>query len=85
MNDTMRLMGLDEGSVNATMPSDELRKAGYRLLLPSRRNPYYIVAPEYTRHSAGIKVLHMLCNALNRAGERAYLITYPYSAPGRST
>lgn len=40
-------------------------------------HPYYIVAHEYTRKSAGIRVLHLLCNALNRSGQRAYLIIHP--------
>lgn len=47
-------------------------------LLRIVRNPYYIVAPRYRRTSAGVKALHFLCHALNRIGERAYLITHPY-------
>jgi len=50
-------------------------------LLPSRRHPYYIVAPRYIGTSAGIKSLHLFCHSLNRAGERAYLITQPYYLP----
>lgn len=50
-------------------------------LFPEKQHPYYIVAPRYIRTSAGHKVLHLLCHALNRAGERAYLVTYPYSPP----
>lgn len=42
-----------------------------------RRHPYYVVAPHYTRYSAGVKVLHFLCHALNRMGENAYLIVHP--------
>lgn len=48
------------------------------VLLRPVRNPYYIVAPRYVRVSAGIKALHLLCHALNLAGERAYLIVHPY-------
>ncbi|AAZ97836.1 hypothetical protein Tbd_1883 [Thiobacillus denitrificans ATCC 25259] len=59
--------------------------AGADWLLPRRRHPYYIVAPRYVRMSAGIKVLHLLCHALNRAGERAYLITHPYCLPQYAT
>ncbi|WCE93919.1 hypothetical protein [Acidithiobacillus ferriphilus] len=55
------------------------------LLLPEKRHPYYIVAPRYVRTSAGIKALHLLCHALNRLGERAYLITHPYYPPAYST
>lgn len=54
-------------------------------LLPEKRHPYYIVAPRYIRTSAGIKALHLLCHALNRLGERAYLITYPYYPPAYAT
>ncbi len=42
------------------------------------RSAYYIVAPPYIRTSAGIKALHFLCHALNRAGERAYMVIEPY-------
>lgn len=42
------------------------------------RNPYYIVSNRYTRTSAGIKTLHLLCHALNSIGERAFLMVYPY-------
>lgn len=48
------------------------------LFIPARRNPYYIVAARYTRTSAGIKALHLLCHALNRMGEQAFLIMHPY-------
>lgn len=37
--------------------------------------PYYIYAPPYTRTSAGIKALHLLCHALNLSGEEAYVTT----------
>lgn len=60
---------------------NDARELAYRLLLPNQRHPYYIFAPQYTRISAGIKSLHILCNALNRIGERAYLAIHPYSAP----
>lgn len=36
--------------------------------------PYYIYAPRWINSSAGIKVLHFLCHALNQIGEEAYLI-----------
>ena len=44
---------------------------------PPSPHPYYIVAPPYTRQSAGIKALHILCHALNRAGYEAYVVVYP--------
>ncbi|MBE7565751.1 hypothetical protein [Acidithiobacillus sp. HP-11] len=40
-------------------------------------NPYYVVTPAYTRKSAGIRVLHLLCNSLNKLGYRAHLIIQP--------
>lgn len=49
------------------------------------RHPYYIVTPRYTRTSAGVKVLHLLCHALNRMGEQAYLIIHPYYHPYYAT
>jgi hypothetical protein len=43
-------------------------------LFPTPGAPYYIVSPPYTEKSAGVKVLHMLCHALNVSGQRAYMI-----------
>ena len=40
-------------------------------------HPYYIVTHAYTRKSAGIRVLHFLCNALNSLGYRASLVIHP--------
>ena len=48
------------------------------------RRPYYIEAPPYRRTSAGIKVLHLLCHALNRIGEDAYVYT-PVTDPQLDT
>ena len=41
------------------------------------RHPYYIVAPRYTRTSAGIRGLHVLCHWLNMTGQSAFLLVYP--------
>lgn len=46
-------------------------------LYPQKRHPYYIVAPPYIRQSAGIRVLHLLCHALNLLGYRAYIALRP--------
>lgn len=46
-----------------------------RSLYSARPNPYYIVAPDYRRSSAGIRVMHMLCDALNRSGHEAYVLS----------
>ncbi|WDM87923.1 glycosyltransferase [Pseudomonas asiatica] len=44
-----------------------------RELLAKRPQPYYIYAPNYRRSSSGIRVLHMLCDALIRSGYEAYV------------
>lgn len=51
---------------------------------PFGRHPYYIDAPFYTRYSAGIKLLHLLCHALNRVGQNAFVrirTKLPFGAP----
>jgi hypothetical protein len=45
---------------------------------PPGKNPYYIVTPRFIRTSAGVKALHLLCHCLNRAGQEAYVLIYPY-------
>lgn len=45
----------------------------HRALFARRPHPYYIIAADYRRNSAGIRVLHMLCDALIRAGHEAYI------------
>jgi GT2 family glycosyltransferase len=46
--------------------------SGKHIYAPPRR-PYYIDAPAYRRTSAGIRVMHLLCHALNSIGEEAYI------------
>ena len=46
-------------------------------IVPIARNPIYIVTPPYTRVSAGVTVLHLLCHYLNLAGHSAYIVHYP--------
>lgn len=36
-------------------------------------HPYIVVAPNYTRTSAGIKAMHLLCHELNRHGQMAFV------------
>lgn len=55
------------------------------ILTNHTRNPYYIVAARYVRTSAGIRALHLLCHALNLAGERAYMIINPFHPRDFST
>ena len=43
------------------------------------RHAYYVVAPHYVRTSAGIKAMHILCHELNRIGERAFMIVWPFA------
>lgn len=38
-----------------------------------RKAPYYIHTPAWTHISSGVRALHILCDALNRCGEKAYL------------
>ncbi|WDU63939.1 hypothetical protein LRS56_05310 [Pseudomonas poae] len=46
-------------------------------IIPVEKNPFYIVTPPYTRVSAGVTTLHLLCHYLNLAGESAYIVQYP--------
>lgn len=50
-----------------------------RSLYGSRPNPYYILAPDFRRNSAGIRVLHMLCDALIQSGQEAYVTAGSFS------
>lgn len=45
-------------------------------------HPYYVVAPPFQRTSAGIKVLHLLCDALNHLGCEAYMVIQPAGPAG---
>lgn len=56
--------------------------AGRRPTAPSP-HPYYVVAPPFTRTSAGIKVLHLLCDTLNHLGCEAYMVIHPGGLPNR--
>lgn len=52
-------------------------KEGLGSLIPNlSRHPYYIFAPRYVQHSAGVRVLHLLCHWLNRLGERAFIVSW---------
>lgn len=65
---------IDEANI---MSDFERNWSGNSFIESGDSHPYYIVAHAYTRKSAGIRVLHLLCNALNRSGQRAYLIVHP--------
>lgn len=40
------------------------------------RNPYYIYTPAWTHISSGVRTLHLLCDALNKHGEKAFLFVW---------
>ena len=42
-------------------------------LFPKVTTPYYIYAPSWTHKSSGVRVLHLLCHALNESGHKAFL------------
>lgn len=44
-----------------------------RTLFATAHRPYYVVAPDYRHTSAGIRVMHLLCHALNEIGAEAYI------------
>ena len=44
------------------------------------RNPYYIIAPRYTRTSAGVRVLYKLCDCINKLGGSAYIFLRPQAS-----
>jgi hypothetical protein len=46
--------------------------------------PYLIVSHDYTRFSAGVRALHLLCHHLNENGLSAY-VTSHVTGPGLST
>nr|WP_314583217.1 glycosyltransferase [uncultured Pseudomonas sp.] len=55
-----------------------------RTLFSKRPAPYYIYAYDYRRTSAGVRVLHLLCDALVRSGYEAYVVANQVS-PGLMT
>lgn len=43
-------------------------------LFPKETIPYFIVSPTYTYKSSGVRTLHLLCHALNEAGQKAFMV-----------
>lgn len=43
-------------------------------LFPKVKTPYFIYTPSYTHKSSGVRTMHLLCQALNEIGEKAYII-----------
>ncbi len=52
-------------------------------LAERERQPFIIAAPKYSHHSAGVRLLHTLCEELNLCGYPAYLIFYQFK-PGKA-
>jgi len=48
---------------------------GLRQLYGKSNHPYYVVAPDYQRSSAGIRVMHQFCAALRMCGQEAWIST----------
>lgn len=72
--------GMTEPILTACASSETLLEARRRQissLLPRIDHPFYIVAPAYTRRSAGITVLYLLCHYLNARGENAFMLPTP--------
>lgn len=46
-----------------------------RIFSPKISREFYLYAPPYKRASAGVTVMHMLCDQLNRHGYPAYMVT----------
>lgn len=49
---------------------------------PASSQPILIAAPAYDHRSAGIRVLHTVCNELNLMGRTAHLVFYRFSPLG---
>ena len=47
----------------------------HKRLYGDSRHPYYVVAPDYQRSSAGIRVMHQFCAALRMCGQEAWMST----------
>jgi len=45
-----------------------------RIFSPKHNKEFYLFAPPYKRASAGVTVIHMLCDQLNRHGYPAYMV-----------
>jgi hypothetical protein len=57
------------------MPSESSIGGGKKQLYGNIRHPYYVVAPDYQRTSAGIRVMHQFCAALRMCGQEAWIST----------
>lgn len=57
------------------MPSESSIVGRKKQLYGNVRHPYYVVAPDYQRTSAGIRVMHQFCAALRLCGQEAWIST----------
>ena len=55
---------------------------GLNLIYRRESQLYYIYSPRWIESSAGIRVLHYLCHALNCAGQDAYLVLSDFPTKG---
>lgn len=53
--------------------------------MSTNHHPYYIVAPDYRDNSAGVRVMHRLCDLLNASGNDAYIVGAEHLNPSLRT
>jgi len=69
--------------LEAVAPSNVQPSSGVVMAPPSAHSrPFIVLAPAFKTHSAGIRVMHTLCNELNESGHTAYLMFYRFRPDG---
>jgi tetratricopeptide (TPR) repeat protein len=69
--------------LDALAPSQASSPAGVATAPQSADpRPFIVLAPAFSAHSAGIRVMHTLCNELNAGGRTAYLVFYRFRPDG---
>lgn len=63
-----------QGATHTALNNSECRS---NTLMPKVDYPFFIVTPPYTRMSAGVTVLYLLCHYLNLVGEAAFIVQWP--------
>jgi len=71
------------GRLESIAPSEDPSAAivATRLPTPDSRS-FIVLVPAFRTHSAGIRVMHTLCNELNEGGRTAYLMFYRFRTDG---
>ena len=67
----------EAASHSAETPTNDGGGNKVDFIYPDIGHPYYIVSPPFTRMSAGVRALHLLCHSLNKRGQAARMIIYP--------